>query len=131
MNYKFSCFIFYWCILILQMFHIFKFWIKKAITFSEETKNKCELQISLCFLIVIIKIWSQNLIFNNSPNLGSNETITIIKSMCEYSLKIKIEFFGIIYCIKIKCICVHNLLCLLVNIKQIWVEFDFTKFLIC
>lgn len=66
---------------------------------------------------------NQNMItksdFNNSPNLGSNETITIIKSMCEYSLKIKIEFFGIIYCIKIKCICVHNLLCLLVNIKQI------------
>lgn len=94
------------------MFHIFKFWIKKEITFSEETKNKCELQISLFFLIVIIKIWSQNLIFNNSPNLGSNETITIIKSMCEYSLKIKIEFFGIYIVLKLSAfVCIICCVC--------------------
>jgi hypothetical protein len=41
------------------------------------------------------------------------------------------EFFGIVDCTRIRCICVHNLQCLLINIKQIIVEFEFTKFLIC
>jgi len=54
--------------------------------------------------------------------MGSDETITIMKWIVNIVWN-KLELFGITYSMKIKCICVHDLYCLLLGRKQIRVEF--------